>query len=105
MNPTIKSQKLRTKLTVSPEMESSIPDEDTLSERISSIRDHTRNEERHVSMAKTRRKRCPKGTRRNKKTGQCETLSMTKKNKKRCPNGSRRNKKTGECEQRYQYRG
>ena len=51
--------------------------------------------------------RCKKGTRRNKKTGMCE--SNTKKStvpspkkaadtKKRCPNGTRRNKKTGNCE-------
>lgn len=37
--------------------------------------------------------RCQKGTRRNKKTGNCE-----KSTKKRCPNGSRRNKTTGNCE-------
>jgi hypothetical protein len=39
--------------------------------------------------------RCPNGSRRNKKTGNCES-SKTKKN--RCPNGTRRNKKTGNCE-------
>ena len=38
-------------------------------------------------------KRCPNGTRKNKKTGECEK----KGNKKRCPNGTRKNKKTGEC--------
>jgi hypothetical protein len=38
-------------------------------------------------------KRCENGTRRNKKTGNCE-----KKVKKRCENGTRRNKKTGNCE-------
>ncbi len=59
-------------------------------------------------------KRCPNGSRRNKKTGLCEKikelrektpelrektpeLSKTK-NIKRCPNGSRKNKKTGLCE-------
>ena len=105
MNSNIKSQKLRTKLSVSPEMESNIPDEDTLSERLASIRHHTRNDARQSSITKSRKKRCPKGTRRNKRTGQCENISMTKKNRKRCPNGTRRNKKTGECEQQYQYRG
>jgi hypothetical protein len=52
-------------------------------------------------------KRCPNGTRRNKKTGHCEStkqkspsvLSVKLKNK-RCPNGTRRNKKTGACEKK-----
>lgn len=64
-------------------------------------------------------KKCLNGTRRNKKTGECEKIEPTniivptpktqtssisvKKNKSgvkrpRCPNGTRRNKKTGECE-------
>ena len=38
-------------------------------------------------------KRCPNGTRRNKKTGEC----VNKSQKLRCPNGTRRNKKTGNC--------
>jgi hypothetical protein len=38
--------------------------------------------------------RCPNGTRRNKKIGNCEKKTA----KKRCPNGSRRNKKTRECD-------
>lgn len=43
----------------------------------------------------TSKKRCPNGTRYNKKSGECET----RKNKRpKCPNGSRRNKKTGVCE-------
>mgnify|MGYP006076622709 CR=1 FL=1 len=40
--------------------------------------------------------RCPKGTRRNKKTGHCEKHVV--KEKKRCTNGTRKNKKTGKCE-------
>ena len=40
--------------------------------------------------------RCPKGTRRNKKTGDCEKHVV--KEKKRCTNGTRKNKKTGKCE-------
>ena len=40
------------------------------------------------------KKRCPKGTRRNKKTGECDPKNL----KTRCPNGTRRNKKTGNCE-------
>ena len=74
------------------------------------------------------KKRCPKGTRRNKKTGRCESTKTLKKptekkapkipkkqktvkvsvapkkvgkrtlKQKRCPKGSRRNKKTGNCE-------
>ena len=55
-------------------------------------------------------KRCPKGTRKNKKTGLCESINQTsevlnKKNKPlktdkqpKCPKGTRRNKKTGLCE-------
>ena len=60
------------------------------------------------------KKRCPNGTRRNTKTGNCEPKKDTKparnnllvdipKNipistKQKCPNGTRRNKKTGNCE-------
>ena len=44
-----------------------------------------------------KRKRCPKGTRRNAKTGACESLSQIKKTRKRCPNGTRRHPKTGDC--------
>ena len=41
------------------------------------------------------RKRCPNGTRFNRKTGACET----QKNKRaKCPNGTRRNKQSGRCE-------
>jgi hypothetical protein len=52
-------------------------------------------------------KRCPNGTRRDKKTGECisienkfvkSPIQSATKNMKRCPNGTRRNKKTGECE-------
>jgi hypothetical protein len=43
----------------------------------------------------TRKKRCPNGTRYNKKKGVCET----QKNKRpKCPNGTRRNKQTRLCE-------
>ena len=42
--------------------------------------------------------RCPKGTRKNKKTGECEPITATTK-KPRCEKGTRRNKKTGECEE------
>ena len=59
------------------------------------------------------RKRCPKGTRKNKKTGLCEAIGDKIKNpfienepvivksvavRKRCPKGTRKNKKTGFCE-------
>ena len=60
--------------------------------------------------SKVKRGRCPNGTRRNKKTGNCEStrksvkLTNTKANTKakvgRCPNGTRRNKKTGNCEKK-----
>ena len=49
-----------------------------------------------ASAKKTGRTRCPSGTRRNKKTGNCEKKSAQ--TRKRCPNGTRRNKKTGNCE-------
>ena len=62
-----------------------------------------------------KRKRCPKGTRKNKKTGNCEpvkkkSLPASKPKtptpvvaskpaiRKRCPKGTRKNKKTGNCE-------
>jgi ribA/ribD-fused uncharacterized protein len=40
--------------------------------------------------------RCPKGTRRNKKTGECLSKPSSTQ-KMRCPKGSRKNTKTGEC--------
>ena len=50
-------------------------------------------------------KRCPKGSRRNKKTGNCDPVTQVNApvpvvpvKVKRCPKGSRRNKKTGECD-------
>lgn len=47
------------------------------------------------------KKRCPNGTRRDKKTGECvskkTSTNASNTKKKRCPKGSRRNKKTGEC--------
>ena len=56
-----------------------------------------------------KRKRCPKGTRKNKKTGNCESTTKKsisvkpktpspEKKRKRCPKGTRKNKKTGKCE-------
>lgn len=60
--------------------------------------------------SKVKRGRCPNGTRRNKKTGNCEptrkksSKSLKPKNTNtkvgRCPNGTRRNKKTGNCEKK-----
>ena len=67
------------------------------------------------SNAPALRKRCPNGTRKNRKTGNCQPNGMKdttiennkskqKKNtnapasRKRCPNGTRKNKKTGNCE-------
>jgi hypothetical protein len=41
--------------------------------------------------------RCANGTRRNKKSGNCESKSNVKV-RTRCKNGTRRNKKTGNCE-------
>ena len=55
-----------------------------------------------------KRKRCPKGTRRNHRTGECQSLksfipSWARKSyvkRRRCPKGTRRNKKNGECEKK-----
>ena len=61
-------------------------------------------------MSITIKKRCPNGTRRNKKTQKCEPKNVTKYSaieqksplrKKRCPNGTRRNKKTQKCEPKH----
>jgi len=65
-------------------------------------------------LAPAKKKKCPKGTRRNKKTGNCEPrgvargLTLLKPRgvapseppvkKPKCPKGTRRNKKTGNCE-------
>jgi hypothetical protein len=38
---------------------------------------------------------CPKGTRRNKKTGRCEKPGPKR---PKCPKGSRKNRKTGKCQ-------
>lgn len=61
------------------------------------------------------RKRCPNGTHKNRKTGECEPVIKVKKrdveqpqpqpqpeHKKRCPNGTRKNKITGLCEPKEQ---
>lgn len=45
----------------------------------------------------TKRKRCERGTRRDKKSGECVSNTMRNSLKKRCERGSRRDKKTGEC--------
>ena len=50
------------------------------------------------SSIKSKKKRCPNGTRKNKKTGNCEKKTNVINKEKRCPNGTRRNKKTGNCE-------
>jgi hypothetical protein len=43
--------------------------------------------------------KCPKGTRKNKKTGICEPIDDAAKSEKtKCPKGTRKNKKTGICE-------
>jgi len=41
---------------------------------------------------------CPRGSRRNKKTGECQQYNKDGK-KKYCPKGTRKNRKSGECEQ------
>jgi len=47
-------------------------------------------------MSEVKRTRCPKGTRKNKKTGKCE--KHVTKEIVRCPRGTRKNKKTGKCD-------
>ena len=57
--------------------------------------------------SKVYRKKCPKGTRKNRRTGVCEPKVVpllkvvpepkVKKERLRCPNGSRRNRRTGLC--------
>ena len=59
-----------------------------------------------VAEPKPKKKRCPKGSRRNKKTGKCVSTNpqpppppqQPQPKLKRCPNGTRRNKKTKKCE-------
>ena len=51
---------------------------------------------RSSRFAPKKRARCPNGTRKNKKTGQCQNKSA--KARKRCPNGTRKNKKSGKCQ-------
>ena len=43
-------------------------------------------------------KRCPKGTHKNKKTGNCDKIN-NEIVRKRCPKGTRKNAKTGECKE------
>ena len=47
-------------------------------------------------MSEVKRTRCPKGTRKNKRTGKCEK-DVTKEIV-RCPRGTRKNKQTGKCD-------
>ena len=43
---------------------------------------------------------CPRGQRKNRKTGICEPFIEKEPTYTRCPNGQRRNPKTGKCENR-----
>ena len=45
---------------------------------------------------KMKKPRCPNGTRRSMKSGNCEKKSLQ--TRKRCPNGTRKNKKSDKCE-------
>jgi lipopolysaccharide biosynthesis glycosyltransferase len=68
-------------------------------------------EEVPIIESKVHRKKCPKGTRKNRRTGVCEpkveskvvptfvpaVVVPVKKERLRCPNGSRRNRRTGLC--------
>jgi hypothetical protein len=46
--------------------------------------------------------RCKKGTRKNKKTGNCESYTTKSEKTKRCLKGTRKNKKTGNCEKKIE---
>jgi hypothetical protein len=65
---------------------------------------HTPPMPKKSSKKQSDKKRCPNGTHKNKKTGECEghksikSLPKELQEKKRCPNGTRKNKKTGVCE-------
>ena len=57
--------------------------------------------EKERNKLSVKKKRCPNGSRRNKKTSGCDdTKKREGVNKKRCPNGTRKNKKTGECDKK-----
>ena len=49
-----------------------------------------------ISSSKSQKSKCPKGTRRNKKTGNCDPHTK----QPRCPTGAHRNKKTDNCDPR-----
>ena len=51
---------------------------------------------RKATTNKRKTKRCPNGSRKNKKTGNCLTKNANK--SKRCTNGSHINKNTGNCD-------
>ena len=51
----------------------------------------------------TTNKRCTNGSRRNKKTGNCQPKNANK--SKRCTNGSHRNKNTGDCDKNTSHSG
>ena len=111
------SKRLKSLPSNAPSMNMNRPSDEILSKRmenINSLRDSKYASSKRASstylsvMSKTRShtkkrkmKKCPKGTRRNKISNECERLSNTRRKRKRCPNGTRRNKKTGECVARH----
>jgi serine/threonine protein kinase len=92
-----KSLKSRT----TPTMTTTKPSNSILSKRTDSIKSlmknrSTKKKKSEFSNTKKKRTRCPNGTRRNKKTGECESNSVRRKALRRCPKGTRKNNK-GEC--------
>ena len=68
----------------------------SLSSKSSSTKSSSKSSSSKSSSSKSSKKKpkCPKGTRRSKKTGNCEPYTP----QPRCPKGTQRNKKTGKCE-------
>ena len=69
--------------------ESATKQEDSLEERLNRINP--------FKTKKIKQRRCPKGTRRNPKTGECISKSAKTKRRRRCPNGTRWNVKENRC--------
>ena len=78
------------------DLEKAVEEAEKAAKELEKAAKEAENAAKQASVKKTGRTRCPSGTRRNKKTGNCEKKSAQ--TRKRCPNGTRRNKKTGNCE-------
>jgi serine/threonine-protein kinase RIO1 len=94
---------LKTLHSKTPLMETNPPSMKEIQHRIDHIKSLSKSN-KHMKTLNKRAKRCQNGTRRNKKTGNCESsfnrMKTTNKRTKRCQNGTRRNKKNGNCEKK-----